>query len=330
MVCGISMRCEIEDFEFWKQQVGISFTTDVYTDSYDGSIKGVEYPTHTTYIHRAKFESYNLTLREIHYKNDCSSERKIRYFLQIDGSIHKNSLGQNYERLSFSELKKEIVHLGIYLHLDLHNCILHNCEVGVNIELPFKVREYVYNSIILHKTKEFEQYAEDRNGLRLGRQCTHSQYVVKVYDKGLQYNLSKNIMRFELRFVKMEVLHKYGIFALSDLIDFRKVNNLLSLLLKAWQDILIYEPPTNNNKFSMTADEQALLYNGNNPKYWINLQKKDRNLFNRQRVKFKSLMNRNSLNTQSYILKTIRAEWEILTATKYLRQDLLTTEQIDS
>lgn len=93
--------------------------------------------------------------------------------------------------------------------------------------------EFLNRNLISYKGNTFNRYTPDKNGVCLGFICELSQYSVKVYDKGKQNNLPYDLMRFELRFLKMQKLKALGIKHVSDLREQNKVFGLLSLLIGA-------------------------------------------------------------------------------------------------
>ena len=62
----------------------------------------------------------------------------------------------------------------------------------------------------------------DRNGFILGKYCKLSQYSIKIYDKGKQYNLPYNLMRYEVRFTKMSIFKDKNVKTLNSLKTYSK------------------------------------------------------------------------------------------------------------
>ena len=64
---------------------------------------------------------------------------------------------------------------------------------------------FTKQNVISYKGKRFNSYTPDKNGVCLGyKRDEPKQYQVKIYDKDRQNQLSHNLMRFELRFVRMQ------------------------------------------------------------------------------------------------------------------------------
>lgn len=131
-------------------------------------------------------------------------------------------------------------------HINLDKAIISNFETGVNIRPP-KASKDVLDSLLCHKNTSFKDVS------RIGgyiKQAEHSQYIVKVYDKGLQYGLNSPNMRIELKFTRMARINKIGIKCLSDLLDLNKYQRLKDMVLEEWQNCLLFESP--ENSFTMT------------------------------------------------------------------------------
>jgi hypothetical protein len=135
-------------------------------------------------------------------------------------------------------------------------------EVGVNIELPYCPNEFIDN-LVTHKYQQFNVEHNDKMTLA---NVKYQQFQIKIYNKGRQYYIDKDILRFEVKVIKMVLLKKYGIHTLWDLMDPIKLDLLQELLLETfnnltyWDDSIIME--------SLSEVDRKLLENGRNPKFW--------------------------------------------------------------
>lgn len=314
MIDGLKLSYRINDFEAWKRAVKIELFTP--TDKDTGAIKEKRRHTNgilqSTITYRGNFETYQITIKEIQKTFTNCIETVIHYF-SLDGSLHKNHFaGANYLPLTWDELQKQISHLETRLQLTGENSELVNLEIGVNVLLPFPVFPFLQKNLISYKGNTFNRYNPDKNGICLGFVCMLSQYSVKIYDKGKQFNLQENVMRFELRFIKMQKLNKKKIKTLSDLKDIEKVNALLGLLLAAWENVLLFDSSINLNSPGLKPREKELLQNGCNPKYWEQLKETDNRRFNYEREKFKLLVASHGKNVHEKIKELIKSEWQNL------------------
>jgi len=311
VIDGIKILVRLVNFEQWKKRTGISFTTPFDPDAAVFESRRQKFcPNIYTYNYYGTFEHYRLLVKKTEtYRNGRLV--KTNYNLTIKGSLHKNYFGgKNYERFKFYHLQEEINHLCNGLHLKTEECKIQNLEIGVNIKTPFHVTDYINGSVLLHKTDEFVSYRKDKSGFILGRLAEHSQYSTKCYDKGVQNSLDYPLMRFEVRYIKMQKLSKMGIVTLKDLTDHSKVNSLLCLLLTAWDDVLIFEPDINIDSLCITPVQKAIVRDGQNRDHWLRLIENNKKQFNKHRTIFKELMAKHSsMNTYSLIRNMIKEEW---------------------
>lgn len=309
MYDGIKLNYLINDFPRWKEAVQIPFAVYVNLDSAEISTKTREHTTTTYY--RAKWETYNLNLREVFYIDTS----KTAYFLTIEGSLHKNHFGgKNYQPFSYHQVREQINHLCETLCINPLEAKIWSLEIGVNVVTPFIVMPFLMQTIICYSTLPFNRYSKDEKGFCLGIYCERSQYVVKIYNKGLQNELPQNLMRFEKRFIKMQLLNKVGIKYLSDLLDKEKTIQLLPILLKMWDNVLIYdiEPIELKIKGKFKKDEIYLLTKGQDHKYWERLLNENKDRHSYQRKKFIKLVDKYGNKWQQLVKELITNEWQQL------------------
>lgn len=327
MLDGIKIYYQIIDFEKWKQSVKIDLFTA--TDKDTGEIKEnqrlINGIFQTTIKYFGKFETYNISIKEtVKYK--LKGNISTSYFMEITGSLHKNHFeGKNYEPFYFYDLQNELLKIEKGLNILFDKANLVNLEIGVNIKTPFEVTPFLRNNLLSYKGKAFNDYHSDRNGFILGKYCKLSQYSLKIYDKGKQNNLPYNLMRYELRFTKMAILNKWGIENLKSLSIFDIVYNLISLLIKSWDNLLIYDNSINLNDRKIKPKHRRILINGNNPKYWGQLKEDNAREFNYQRNVFKNLVNKYGNGLYNDMKNLIKKEWELLTI-NYTNLPVVNTE----
>jgi hypothetical protein len=314
MIDGLKLSCRINDFEAWKSAVNIPLFTPTDIDS--GAIKQktrcINGILQSTITHGGKFETLRITVKET-TKAAIKGKETVTYYLRLDGSLHKNNFGgANFLPFTWNELQEQIKHIETSLQLDGETLELINLEIGVNVSLPFPVFPFLKNNLISYKGNSFNQYSQDKNGVCLGFVSELSQYSIKIYDKGKQYNLPGNVMRFELRFTKMQKLKGLNIRVLSDLKDFQKVNSLLYLLLNAWENVLLFESTINMSSPELKIKEMELLQHGSNPKFWEKLKETNKRRFNYKRDQFKKLVALRGKSLHETIKKLIETEWQRL------------------
>jgi hypothetical protein len=249
---------------------------------------------------KGEFETYKLELFE------CKNRKEVR--LNITGSFHKNNQnGSNFKPFTFENLKSEILHLCQSLNIEPEEIILQNLEIGLNLPVWFKPFLFLDSGLLAFQNSEFKKYDPDKQGRLIGFYCKKTDYTIKIYDKGFQFDLQQELLRFEIKFNKMRELKKFGIATLADLTDERKVNQLLSLLERAWSEVLINEiqnlPPDLND--SQMRFLEVCRYKD----YWYKLNKESNQKFRDAKRRFKELSAKFGSGIHSKILELIRIEW---------------------
>ncbi len=241
-------------------------------------------------------------------------------YLNITGSLHKfwnSSQGgglQNYNDFSFSDLTGVIIELCRSFDLLPENCLLENIEFGVNVCPQVPVKE-ILRSAINNKGKPFTQEYQKN---KYFRECERQRYIIKFYDKGLQYGRPENILRFENKIKKMAHIQKTGVQSLADLLDPVKLQRLGVILASNFNDILFYDHTIPNDR------ERPIMTQGQAPAYWLNLLENNTNNYYKKLQRFKELVKRNG--TQDFQEKVgclVTQKWnELLTSTPKMLQEL--------
>ena len=307
MIDGITIKIRIDDFEIWKELTLIQFSNPINIDT--GEMRTKKREDQIVTIFNGKWETFELKVTEVRY---IKTDSKV-YYLKIKGSLHKNHFnGKNFQPFNWIDLQTQVQYICKTLLIDPNKARISTIEVGVNIVTPFEVTTFLKDNVINYKGKEFKTYKADKNGFELGLFCDLSQYKVKLYEKGLQNNLPINLMRFEKRFLKMQIPQKKGVLYLSDLLDIQKVKKLKSLIVEAWKNVLIYDIVNSKELKKTLGSNYDLLLDGKNPKYWGSIKGINRDRYNYQKGKFKDIVLKYGSNYHSIVLDLLEKEWESL------------------
>ncbi len=222
-------------------------------------------------------------------------------YIRLYGSVHKyfNNGSHNYNDLAFANLVEVIIDLHIKFKIDPFETRLNNLEFGVNIETPYNPDIFL-KSVINHKGDQFNiTWRKNYHFI----ECIKQRYIIKIYNKGLQYGQPGNILRFEIKIIKMEQLREVGITRLSDLLAIEKFQRLGAELVRYFDDLLVYDPTITKN---LNARERLILSDGKNPKYWEELKEKKPNSYYKKRNRFRELVEKyGSNNLQDSIRELI-------------------------
>lgn len=310
MIDGIKISYVLPNFQKWKDETGISFNTTINEDT--GEVKGsTPRPDHKTGLpytsieHRGRFETYQLTVKETTHTG-----KKTKYILTISGSLHKNHFGgQNYSRFTFPNLYSQINYLCLKLHLNAEKCNLKNFEYGFNLPVKFSPIEFLDNDLIRYQLKPFDRMKTE-SLISIGYESRLSEYRIKIYDKGLQHNLSQHLMRFEKAFNKMTLPKKLKIHTLADLTKPNLLKKLQNDLLNAWNNVFLFDSSLLIN-VDLTDKEKLFLLQCRDPKFWEKIKhpttrQRKREKFNRLNLKYGS-----NQNIHAEIKKSLQHEFEM-------------------
>src|SRR5690606_19279531 len=132
----------------------------------------------------------------------------------VYNSIHKAfndrmyQVAHNHDDFGYYNICEMIDYISTRV-IDVDVATLTQFEFGFNIEVPVPACQIIRQNILMHKLKG-ANHNRMFNGGGVLMQFDHHNYVVKVYDKAMQYRLSTNILRFEIRFLKAKEFQKHG------------------------------------------------------------------------------------------------------------------------
>jgi thymidylate kinase len=325
MIDGITINYEINDYEAWEKTVTPSLDLNLSVGSKTGKVRTKKRNDTIITTKREKWETFYLEVKEV--LNEATGKQK--FYLKINGSLHKNHFskwdaiseeykGSNYLPFTWQDLQYQINHVCKNLCINPNEAQISTLEVGLNICTTFKVTPFLKENIINYKGHEFIKYPPGTDGKELGFHAIPTQYEVKIYDKGLQYDLPENLMRFELKFKDLQSLNERvdrankKIKTLSDLQDFSKVYTLKEILIQGWNDVLIFDVPEDLESLRLKKHELNSLDKGQHQKNWDKIKRKDNNKFNDERKKFKKLVAKYGNNWQTLVNDLLKNEWENL------------------
>ncbi len=192
--------------------------------------------------------------------------------VQIKGSFHvyKNNGFHNYDDFTSSDLRKVIESFKSDLGLDPTKMRIHNLEFGVNLNTEFSPNDFL-NALYGFKWKPFNRM--DIKGKGFGKECkAFSEYFLKIYNKGMQYNQPPNVLRFEKKVVSMRAIRQ-GILNLSDLVDKNLWNCCFLQLIEILDDLIIIETIDSS---LLNKNELRLFNNVINQSKWLTFSRDQR------------------------------------------------------
>ena len=183
--------------------------------------------------------------------------------IKLRGSVHKfkNEGRHNADDFTFSNFLQTVNDLKNLTEIEPEQIPLNNLEFGVNIPLPY-LPKYFIKDLLVHRNNRFNLIDLPR---MIYAQAVHDKYMVKVYDKGRQFNCG-NVLRFELKYIRMQKLNKMGIRTLTDLMNVDVWNILGNLLRREFKQIIFSDSSINYDE--VPERDKKNIQEMDNPKYW--------------------------------------------------------------
>lgn len=219
----------------------------------------------------------------------------------LTGSLHKyfNGGAHNFNDFDYVAFLLVLMDLEDKFGFKLEECKLQCVEAGVNIVPPVPTND-ILRHCFLHKTIPFKDIQHSQDGRY--KQAKHSQYIVKIYNKALHYTgkgftIETEILRFELKFMKMEKLNKLDIFTLAD------IRNLgfgvfKEMLVQAFEDILLFDQTINSSCTKLTDYR--------NPLFWTDLlETKSRKTFYKHKKTYTEIVINSSERLQQQLTEIL-------------------------
>ncbi len=206
-------------------------------------------------------------------------------------NFRKTEEQHNHNDFTYSELIENIKFIDNKLPL-IKNTRLSQLEFGLNIEIDTPAELIIRENIIMHNYK-IHSINEKFKGKGEYRQFNYSNYYVKVYDKSKQYNLSKNILRFEIKHISSKSFNPKGIYNILDLKDKNKLEILYKNMLQRFDEMTIIDNYRDNKKIPKKVKNQIERYTSFN--YWEELPNRTKK--SREKKKFEDILNKHNLLT---------------------------------
>ena len=220
--------------------------------------------------------------------------------------FRSNAGKHNYDDFRSVDVVEVVRELSERFEIDTATTQLNNVEFGVNVVLPFEVH-VVLDNLIVFKGEPFMKVVEDGMSYY---QCKKSHFIIKIYDKGKQYNLPDNVLRFEIKVMRMQYLETKGIKLryLSDLLNMAIYEPLGNILTEVYEEIL-FGNNTLDEKGLNTKELETFL-RGSNPKTWTPQAGRHSEWKKLQRLEssFKEILERHrtGVNVQRVVSELIR------------------------
>lgn len=266
MIDFIKIESEIKDINKFHEDSNLDFLSNISLRDGAGDFPPVyETDSYSKYVSTSTRDDLKYKISEY-----LDKKTKISTFnLEITGSLHKRHFnGNNYQDFSYPMLREQIEFIKSLKGLGtLH---LKNVEFGLNVNVDFDILDYLISSVIVYKGDRFNYYNPGSNGMRIGvYQQMASKVAIKLYNKSIQSNTFGNLLRYEIKYTRMQKLNKIGIYSIDDLLIKEKLNKLFIEYKRMFNNIILIETP----RIKLSEKQEEYHLKCSNPNYWQNLKK---------------------------------------------------------
>lgn len=210
----------------------------------------------------------------------------------LSGSFHvlSNEGKHNYNDFSYCGFLRVLYLLKSDLGISPSNLYIICLEWGFNLDINLNCRK-VLDRLIQHKSINKTVGIDNKlEGKYV--QFKHSNFILKVYDKGTQFSLDKSILRIEIKQTNWSKYRELGIMTLNDFMKNEK-GMFFNELIHQWNSVIVYD-------VGIGVDDRYLKYSTN--LYWDELRSsKSRKSFKYHKDKLRLLNESIGLNIQKII-----------------------------
>ena len=235
---------------------------------------------------------------------------RFEYFpsgrMTLSGSWHKHFTGDhNHSDFSLTEFAECISSFCHTFELNPDDLKLLQVETGVNISTRLNPDEILKRIVSDWHGETFSRMRQ-RNYKSIGVELYRAEYGIKVYNKGKQYKLPENLLRFEVKVTTGKYLSRTGFHNLSDLISADAWRSLAGKILNLFDELNISEPSVTHSRLS--PSKRTFLSDTERAIFWQGLTIKQRYKARKRLIKLIELHATNDLRIElreSILSKTI-------------------------
>ena len=228
--------------------------------------------------------------------------RSIIKDIATSAQIDKHQ-GFNGDLFTLQDITDTITHLCGVLDISPHVCTLQNIEIGVNNVVTFAPFDFL-KGVLYHRNDYSPTIKHGGNYI----QCEHNEYYIKLYNKGRQYELSNEVIRVEIKVMKMRKLIEAGI-NISTLADINQstLKQAFDLLYNEFNEVIYYDYNLKTDGLTEAKQRKVLEYQ--NKTFWEGLTKKERY---REKDRLSTLIEKHSDNYKGQIQRQMIAGYNAI------------------
>ena len=250
------------------------------------------------------------------YKNMIIKPTSEGFLLQ--GSLHKyRSIikgiatqkqidkyhGFNGDLFTLQDITDTIESLCAELGVSPYICTLQSIEFGINNVVTFPPFEFMRG--VLYHRNDYNPTIKYGGGYI---QFNHSDYFIKIYNKGNQYKLKNSVVRVEIKVMKMRKLIEAGI-EISTLADINEITlkQAFNLLYSEFNEVIYYDRSINTEGLTEAKQRKVLEYQ--NKTFW---EKASRRNKQHHKEQLNSLIEKHSDNYKGQIQQQMIAGYNAI------------------
>nr|DAK43313.1 MAG TPA: hypothetical protein [Caudoviricetes sp.] len=228
--------------------------------------------------------------------------RSIIKDIATSGQIDKHQ-GFNGDLFTLQDITDTITHLCGVLDISPHVCTLQNIEIGVNNVVTFAPFDFL-KGVLYHRNDYSPTIKHGGNYI----QFEHNEYYIKLYNKGRQYELPNEVIRVEIKVMKMRKLIEAGI-NISTLADINEstLKQAFDLLYNEFNEVIYYDYSLKTDGLTEAKQRKVLEYQ--NKTFWEGLTKKERY---REKDRLSTLIEKHSDNYKGQIQRQMIAGYNAI------------------
>mgnify|MGYP000971515403 CR=1 FL=1 len=211
--------------------------------------------------------------------------------------------GYNGDLFTLQDITDTITHLCGVLDISPHVCTLQNIEIGVNNVVTFAPFDFL-KGVLYHRNDYSPTIKHGGNYI----QFEHAQYYIKLYNKGRQYELPNEVIRVEIKVMKMQKLIEAGI-NISTLADINEttLKQAFDLLYSEFNEVIYYDYSLKTEGLTEAKQHKVLEYQ--NRTFWEGLTYKQRY---KERYRLNTLIEKHSDNYKGQIQRQMIAGYNAI------------------
>jgi hypothetical protein len=208
--------------------------------------------------------------------------------MYIRGNLYEYYTGlKNYKNYGIDEALFAVLQFTIEFQINRKDVEILKLELGINIvtAISFSAKDFI--SFQLSYKGRRPNFKNFPGG---GSMATYwfYQFNIKLYDKGVQFKKGHNLLRYEFEIKNKSYLHRYGIFSLEDLFNYKKLERLNKVFINTIDHLIIYD--TRIQPEQLSAAQKKLFLKFGNSTGWNTLMSENPSLYRKKKLAFRNTM----------------------------------------